>query len=661
MDPFVNTLSNGRFVWRRVVSPIVNSTVLPKNRGVTDWYQEPKIIMVNVFPHDHADDLPEVEPNQPDLAPAIPEPALVNENEELEEEEEFKEEEEFEEEEPQEEEEDIEVDIGEEENEPELTFPYKEADPLNPLLPASDSEVKVEDMIEPEDETVPNSVHVVGESSTATFLCEDGDSLLPSFMRRDINSLFGQIASLSRRVCVCEMAHALVKKKGKAKDNYYRKLISELGNEVRSSVEERVTALENLVRKFGNAEERVECKKLKRELEEAGLSNTLLQRSCKAIDVPVKDEESPSSELQRSPLSRLDAIGCKDLTMPPKARPLTQAVIERMITSRINEALTADRARRVNVSGAGESRQEFCPAEEVQRMEHELWNLRVKEFNIVAYIQRFNELALMCPRIIEPENVKVDAYIRGLSDNIKGEATSSKPTNLSEVCHKCGKVRQKARYYKEKIIATGANSQPIWTCYDDGEQGHTRNHYPKKNKPQGGDARGRAYVIKDAEQQGPKVVTGTFLLNNRYASVLFDSGSDKSFVNTRFSHLVDINPDKLDVSYEVELADGKVVSTNTVLRGCTLNLVNHLFKINLMPIELGMFDVIIGMDWLAERDAVIVCGKKYIERGCQMFVAYVTEMKSKEKRLKDVPVIRDFPKVFPDDLSGLPPPRQVEF
>ncbi|GJU84568.1 putative reverse transcriptase domain-containing protein [Tanacetum coccineum] len=64
---------------------------------------------------------------------------------------------------------------------------------------------------------------------------------------------------------------------------------------------------------------------------------------------------------------------------------------------------------------------EFCPIEEVQRMENELWNLEVKEYNIVAYTQRFNELALMCPRMVEPERVKVDAYIRGLTDNIKGE------------------------------------------------------------------------------------------------------------------------------------------------------------------------------------------------------------------------------------------------
>nr|GFC42903.1 hypothetical protein [Tanacetum cinerariifolium] len=88
-----------------------------------------------------------------------------------------------------EEEEDIKVDIKEEENEPELIFPYVKADPLNPPPPTLDSHskdvVKVEDMVKPEDENIMNSVHAVGESSTATFLREDGDSLLPSFKRRD--------------------------------------------------------------------------------------------------------------------------------------------------------------------------------------------------------------------------------------------------------------------------------------------------------------------------------------------------------------------------------------------------------------------------------------------------------------------------------------------
>ncbi|GJY53516.1 putative reverse transcriptase domain-containing protein [Tanacetum coccineum] len=148
-------------------------------------------------------------------------------------------------------------------------------------------------------------------------------------------------------------------------------------------------------------------------------------------------------------------------------------------------------------------------------------------------------------------------------------------------CHKYGKVGHKARYSKEKNVATGANAQPISTCYDCGEQ-------------------------------GPNVVTGTFLLNNRYASVLFDSGFDRSFVDTRFSSMLNIDPVKIEASYEVELADGRVVSTNTVLKGCTLNLVNHIFEIDLMLIELGTFDVIIGMDWLVKHDFIIVCGEKVV-------------------------------------------------
>ncbi|GKD68307.1 hypothetical protein Tco_1322397, partial [Tanacetum coccineum] len=186
----------------------------------------------------------------------------------------------------------------------ELTYPYEEVDPLNPPPPASDSEpedvIEVEDTVEPEDETIPTSVHEVGESSTARFHREDSDGLLPGLMRRDINSLSGRMTSLSRRLCGREMVHALVKKKGKAKDEYYGKLILDLGNEIRSSMEEGMTTMENLVRKLGNAEERAECKKLRKELKEAR-GFMFEERPNEAIDVPIEDEESPSSELRGSP------------------------------------------------------------------------------------------------------------------------------------------------------------------------------------------------------------------------------------------------------------------------------------------------------------------------------------------------------------------------
>nr|GEY36869.1 retrotransposon protein, putative [Tanacetum cinerariifolium] len=107
---------------------------------------------------------------------------------------------------------------------------------------------------------------------------------------------------------------------------------------------------------------------------------------------------------------------------------------------------------------------------------------------------------------------------------------------------------------------------------------------------------------------------------------------------------------------EVKLADGRVVSTNTVLKGFTMNLVNHIFEIDLMPIKLGTFHVIIGMNWLVKHDVVIVCGEKVVRipyRNKTLIVESDKEKKSKEKRLEDVAIICDFPEVFPDDFPGL--------
>nr|GEZ35915.1 putative reverse transcriptase domain-containing protein [Tanacetum cinerariifolium] len=228
--------------------------------------------------------------------------------------------------------------------------------------------------------------------------------------------------------------------------------------------------------------------------------------------------------------------------------------------------------------------EEFCPDEEVQRMEDELRSLKLRDTNIAAYTQRFHELILLCPEAVPTKKKKVEAYIKA--------------------CYNCERSGHLAKDCRRR-------STPV--CYECGEKGHTRNYCLKKKNPQGEEAHGRAYVINEADKdQGPNVVMGTFLLNNRYATVLFDSGSDKSFVNASFSHLIDIDLIRLNTCYEVELVDGRVASTNIVLKGCTINLVGHLFKIDLMPIELGTFDVIIGMDWLVEQDAVIVCGKRVV-------------------------------------------------
>ncbi|GJT16499.1 hypothetical protein Tco_0875205 [Tanacetum coccineum] len=304
--------------------------------------------MVNVIPPDHVDDVPVVEPNQNDDEHVVLEPVLEDEDEEPEEEE-FEEEEE-----PQEyEEDDMEVDIEEDENEPELTYPYEEVDPLNPSPPASESKlddvIEVENPIMHEDETILASVHEVGESSTAPFLREDSDGLLPGLMRREINSLFGRMASLSRRLCGRETAHALVEKKGKAKDKYYGKLILDLGNEVRSSVEQGTTTMEKMAEKLGNAKDKVECKKLKKELEEARLFSVW-----------------------------------RDGIMPLKSAPLTQAAIRQMIKESVNAAIAAERARHEN---AGNDARGSGPEADIsqkdekqgQKRQNQKWNGKVCE------------------------------------------------------------------------------------------------------------------------------------------------------------------------------------------------------------------------------------------------------------------------------------------
>ncbi|GJY54242.1 putative reverse transcriptase domain-containing protein [Tanacetum coccineum] len=159
-------------------------------------------------------------------------------------------------------------------------------------------------------------------------------------------------------------------------------------------------------------------------------------------------------------------------------------------------------------------------------------------------------------------------------------------------------------------------------CYECGRKGHYRNECPKLrnqnrgnktwNKTGNNEAKARAYAIGGGANLDSNVVTGTFLLNNRYASRLFDSGADRSFVSTTFSALLDVITSTLDTSYAVELADGRIFETNVILRGCTLGLLGHPFDINLMPVELGSFDVIVGMDWLARYHTVIVCNEKIV-------------------------------------------------
>ncbi|GJU35225.1 putative reverse transcriptase domain-containing protein [Tanacetum coccineum] len=302
----------------------------------------------------------------------------------------------------------------------------------------------------------------------------------------------------------------------------------------------------------------------------------------------------------------------------------------------------------------------------------------------------------------DEESDKIERYVGGLPDMIHGNIVASKPKTMQEAVEmatelmdkKVITIAERQAENKRKFENTSRNNQNQQTTQYKRTETLAGLLYRK--------APAKVYVVGHAgTNPDSNIVTGTFLLNNRYASILFDTGADRSFVSTAFSSQMDITPSTLDHYYDVELADGRIIRLNTILRGCTLNLLNHPFNINLMPVELGSFDAIIGMDWLAKYQAIIVCAEKivripwgnetlivhgdesnrghearlhiisysktqeYMLKGCPVFLAHVTtnevEDKSEKKRLEDVPIVRDFPEVFPEDLPGLPPTRQVEF
>nr|GEW00603.1 putative reverse transcriptase domain-containing protein [Tanacetum cinerariifolium] len=334
----------------------------------------------------------------------------------------------------------------------------------------------------------------------------------------------------------------------------------------------------------------------------------------------------------------------------------------------------------------------YYPKGEIKKLEIKLWNLKVRRNDVVAYTQHFREPALMCTKFLVDEIKKVDKYISGLPDNIHGNVILN---NNKRKADDSSRNNQQHQPHKKQNVARAYTAGPGEKAYTGNlplctkcNYHHTRQCAPKcnnckkhfkKNCPKfknngnanGNDrARGKAYVLGEGDSNPESnTVMGTFLLNNRYALILFDASADKSFVSTALCALLNIAPTALDNHYDAELADEKIIGVNTILRGCTLDFLNHLFNIDLMPVPLGSFDVSIGMDWFMEYHAVIVCDEKIVRvlfrNETLIFQGKRNDQEAEDKlegkRLEDVPIIRDFPEVFPKELSGIPPARQVEF
>ncbi|GKE71506.1 putative nucleotidyltransferase, ribonuclease H, partial [Tanacetum coccineum] len=175
-------------------------------------------------------------------------------------------------------------------------------------------------------------------------------------------------------------------------------------------------------------------------------------------------------------------------------------------------------------------------------------------------------------------------------------------------------------------------------------------------------------------RQDPNIVTGTFTLNNHFANTLFDSGADDSFVSTTFIPLLGIEPSELGFRYEIEIASRQLVEIDKVINDCKLEIEVYVFDIDLISFGHGSFDVIIGMDWLSNYKAEIICHEKVVriplpdgkvlrvlgERPEEK-ARFLMSAKASDKKQEEIVVVRDFPEVFLNDLSGLPPFWEIEF
>ncbi|GKA11429.1 putative reverse transcriptase domain-containing protein [Tanacetum coccineum] len=292
----------------------------------------------------------------------------------------------------------------------------------------------------------------------------------------------------------------------------------------------------------------------------------------------------------------------------------------------------------------------------------------------------------------------IEVFIGGLPRSIEGNVTASKPQTLEEAITITQRLMDQVT--KDNSMQ-GTNDHK--RKFDD-RRTFTNNNYQNNRKNNNNNRNNDYHQQQNRRQETFRAYAVTPTENSRSSDQELQkqrashwkqptTRADKSFMSVSLASMLNIPPITLDTTYDIEMANGNLVGTNTVIQGCTLILLNQPFKIDLMPIKLGSFDVVIGMDWLSKYHARIICDEKvvhipfdgetliirgdrsktrlsliscikterYISKGYQVFIAQVMEKKLDERRLEDIPVVREFPEVFLKDLPGLPPVRQVQF
>nr|GEW91220.1 hypothetical protein [Tanacetum cinerariifolium] len=302
--------------------------------------------------------------------------------------------------------------------------------------------------------------------------------------------------------------------------------------------------------------------------------------------------------------------------------------------------------------------EEFCPSHEMQKLETELWNHAMVGAGHAAYADRFHELARLVPHLVTPKSRKIESYVYGLALQIRGMVAATEPNKdkngrddnkrtstrnaFASAVNPIGRdntghLAKDCRGMPRNVNPVNTRNPTVRACYECGSTNHS--HGNQRNQ-----ARGRVFMLGAEEaRQDPNIVTG-------------------------------IKPSELGFRYEIEITSGQLVEIDKVIKSCKLEIEGYVFDIDLIPFGHGSFDVIIGMDWLPNHKAKIICHEKVVriplldgkvlrvlgERSKEK-VRLLMSAKASDTKQEDIVEVRDFPEVFPKDISELPHVQEIEF